>query len=194
MKYKVECGYKIQLENKFDGKPYCTCFCKKCKDLPICDDNCQIFEDYKTLIQKKKEVEHFQHTVKRLCEENRDLFNKNLELEGENVVLKTRCEKLNKLLDYTDKQFQEAVKTKCSDCESVVIADNKKLCKSYSESLDENHCYRNALEEIKRYAEIPANACFIACIEYSIGQDCSKNCFENRLKLILNIIERTGVE
>ena len=40
----VSCKYKIQLKDKFDGKPYCTCFCELCEYLPICDNNCQSSE------------------------------------------------------------------------------------------------------------------------------------------------------
>ena len=146
----VSCKYKIQLKDKFDGKPYCTCFCELCEDLPICDDNCQSFEDYKELVQKLKEVEDFRDAIKKLNKENQNLFNKNLELEGEIAVVKRECKKLNESLDYADKQLQEVIKTKCSDCESVVIADNKKIYKSYAKSLDENHRYRKALEEIEK--------------------------------------------
>ena len=73
MKNRVGCKYKIQLEDKFDGKPYCTCFCELCEDLPICDDNCQIFEDYKELVQKLKEVEDFRDAIKKLNKENQNL-------------------------------------------------------------------------------------------------------------------------
>lgn len=51
---KIECKYKFQSPEKFNGKPYCTCFCKLCEDLQICDNNCQIFEDLKELARYKR--------------------------------------------------------------------------------------------------------------------------------------------
>lgn len=51
---KIICKYLFQEKEKFDGKPYCTCFTELCEDLPICDDNCQIFEDYKRLKRKEE--------------------------------------------------------------------------------------------------------------------------------------------
>lgn len=185
MKNRVGCKYKIQLEDKFDGKPYCTCFCELCEDLPICDDNCQIFEDYKELVQKLKEVEDFRDAIKKLNKENQNLFNRNLKLEGEIAVVKRECKKLNESLDYADKQLQEVIKTKCSDCESVVIADNKKIYKSYAKSLDESHRYRKALEEIEK--ELKED---VYCESQECGCDDFKECLNCVKTQILDIINK----
>lgn len=55
---QIICKYKFQDKMRFDGRPYCTCFSKLCEDLSfICDDNCQIYEDYKQLKHKEQECE-----------------------------------------------------------------------------------------------------------------------------------------
>ena len=150
-KEQIKCKYKFQDKEKFSGKPYCACFSELCENLPfVCDHNCQIFEDYKELVQKQKEVKDFLDAIKELNKENQNLFNRNLELKDEIAVVKRGWKELSELLDYADKQLQEVIKTKCSDCESVVIADNKKIYKSYAKSLDENNHYRKALEDIER--------------------------------------------
>lgn len=56
-KEQIKCKYMFQDKEKFDGKPYCICFCELCEDLPPCDDNCQIYEDYKQLTHKTQECE-----------------------------------------------------------------------------------------------------------------------------------------
>ena len=62
-KEQAICKYKFQDKEKFDGKPYCTCFCELCEDLPPCDDNCQIYEDYKRLTCKTSECEELKRKV-----------------------------------------------------------------------------------------------------------------------------------
>ena len=57
-KEQIKCKYKFQDKEKFDGKTYCTCFCKLCEDLPLCDDNCQIYEDFKQLARKTQEYDN----------------------------------------------------------------------------------------------------------------------------------------
>ena len=74
-KEQAICKYKFQDKEKFDGKPYCTCFCELCEDLPLCDDNCQIYEDYKRLTCKTSECEEQENKIKKL--------RKNLALEIE---------------------------------------------------------------------------------------------------------------
>ena len=74
-KEQIKCKYKFQDKEKFDGKTYCTCFCELCEDLPLCDDNCQIYEDYKRLTCKTSECEEQENKIKKL--------RKNLALEIE---------------------------------------------------------------------------------------------------------------
>lgn len=57
-KEQIICKYKFQDKEKFDGKPYCTCFNELCKNLSfVCDHNCQIYEDFKQLARKTQECE-----------------------------------------------------------------------------------------------------------------------------------------
>ena len=56
-KEQIICKYKIEDKEKFNGKTYCTCFCELCEDSPLCDDNCQIYEDFKQLARKTQECE-----------------------------------------------------------------------------------------------------------------------------------------
>lgn len=62
-KEQIKCKYKFQDKEKFDGKTYCTCFCELCEDLPPCDDNCQIYEDFKQLTLKTQECEELKRKV-----------------------------------------------------------------------------------------------------------------------------------
>lgn len=53
----ARCKYKYQSKEKFNGKPYCTCLNKLCEDIAfVCDENCQIYEDYKQLQAKETEL------------------------------------------------------------------------------------------------------------------------------------------
>ncbi len=61
---QIICKYKLLNVKKFDGQPYCSCFSESCKNLPICDDNCQIFEDYKQLVRKTQECEELKEKYK----------------------------------------------------------------------------------------------------------------------------------
>ena len=63
-KEQIICKYKFRNKEKFDGKPYCTCFCELCEDLPICVHNCQIFEDYKQLARKTQIINEIEEVIK----------------------------------------------------------------------------------------------------------------------------------
>lgn len=65
-KEQIKCKYKFQDKEKFDGKTYCTCFCELCEDLPPCDDNCQIYEDFKQLTFKTQECEELKKPIQTL--------------------------------------------------------------------------------------------------------------------------------
>lgn len=73
-KEQIICKYKFQDKEKFDGKPYCTCFCELCEDLPPCDDNCQIYEDFKQLARKTQECEELKEEYTELKLENKELY------------------------------------------------------------------------------------------------------------------------
>lgn len=59
----MKCKYKFQSKEKFNGKPYCTCFCELCEDLSHCEDNCQIFEDLKELEKYKRALKRINNLV-----------------------------------------------------------------------------------------------------------------------------------
>lgn len=139
----------------------------------------QELEQYKKSKQASYEVmqEEWNKAInekRKLKQEFEDLKSK---LKNEKEAVKIEIKNLNKLLDYTDKQLQEAIKTKCSDCESVVISENGKLCKSYTKSLDENHRYCKALEEIEKIAQNGLSPiCYksnCSCCRCYDGDDCN---------------------
>ena len=69
-KEQIICKYKFQDKEKFDGKPYCTCFNELCKNLSfVCDQNCIIYEDYKQLVRKTQECEELKERLERTEED-----------------------------------------------------------------------------------------------------------------------------
>lgn len=61
---EIECKYKYQNIEKFNGEKYCLCFNDLCKNLSFaCDKNCQIFEDYKQLQQYKQCLDEIKHIL-----------------------------------------------------------------------------------------------------------------------------------
>ena len=65
-KEQIKCKYKFQDKEKFNGKPYCTCFNELCEDLSfVCDNNCQIYEDFKQLARKIQECEELKAYAQR---------------------------------------------------------------------------------------------------------------------------------
>lgn len=87
---KKECKYKFQNAEKFDGKTYCTCLNELCKNISFCcDNNCQIYEDYKQLQVKEQECEELKFTIKHTG--LLDLMNKNVELRKALDEIKKMC-------------------------------------------------------------------------------------------------------
>ena len=101
-KEQAICKYKFQDKEKFDGKPYCTCFCELCEDLPPCDDNCQIYEDYKRLTCKTSECEEQENKIKKL--------RKNLALE---IELTNRY---RKALEVIEEELKEDIYCESQEC------------------------------------------------------------------------------
>lgn len=171
-KEQVICKYKFQDKEKFDGKPYCTCFCELCEDLPPCDDNCQIYEDYKRLTCKTSE-----------CEE---LKERKLKLELNENHNKNEIKKLKKRI----RKDREFFKNKIS---SLTLAR-----KQFLEALDhfnwqiglvKNDTYRKALEEIEE--ELKED---IYCESQECGCDDSEECLRCTKDLILDIISKAKGE
>lgn len=71
---KIECKYKFQDKEKFNGKPYCTLFNELCQDVSfVCDKNCQVFENYKQLKRKEKELQRYKDMEAKGLEEIKDV-------------------------------------------------------------------------------------------------------------------------
>lgn len=71
-----KCKYKFQDDEKFDGKEYCLLFNEKCVNIDfVCDENCQVYEDYKLLQGLKAENERLKDGVKDLQNGNDSLYN-----------------------------------------------------------------------------------------------------------------------
>lgn len=87
-KEQITCKYKFQDKERFNGEPYCTCFCELCKDLPICDDNCQIYEDDKQLARKTQECESLKEDYKELEQRHNGAFQDFKRLKQEHEELK----------------------------------------------------------------------------------------------------------
>ena len=92
-KEQIICKYKFQDKEKFDGKPYCTCFNELCKNLSfVCDQNCIIYEDYKQLARKTREFEQLEEKYEALKLENQEGYEIVAELKHEYEGLKKQLE------------------------------------------------------------------------------------------------------
>lgn len=94
-KEQIICKYKFQDKEKFDGKPYCTCFNELCKNLSfVCDQNCIIYEDYKQLVRKTQECEQIKEKYEALKLENQEGYEIVAELTQECEELRSECGEL----------------------------------------------------------------------------------------------------
>ena len=136
-----ECKYKFQNKEKYDGDDFCTLYLEKCKFLGeagICDDNCQVYEDYKQL--KRLEQENEKLTKKLQKYEN--MRTKGLE-EFKDVGGCWGCGlqlQLNQDIEDIKKLKQNAQDT---------YDMYKALMKSFEISNSERSKYKQTLEEIK---------------------------------------------
>ena len=121
-KEQIKCKYKFQDKEKFDNKPYCTCFNELCEDLSfVCDYNCQIFEDYKQLARKTQECEELKEYAQRQENQREEYYKEYLKLSRE-------CEELKQELDL----YKTWYRAKHDDIRNLLGN------------------YRKALEEIKK--------------------------------------------
>ena len=194
-KEQIICKYKFQNKEKFDGKPYCTCFCELCEDLPICVHNCQIFEDYKQLARKTQECEQIQEKYEALKLENQ---------EGYEIVdeLKQECEELiSEIIDMNSIIEDAAINLGNKDFTLYDLPfEIKKLRQEYealkSESFTREELitlqekdidrYRKALEEIEEVIKSP---CAEDCVYYE-----SSRCYDCIKTSILDSISRAKGE
>lgn len=154
-KEQIICKYKFRNKEKFDGKPYCTCFCELCEDLQICVHNCQIFEDYKQLARKTAECELLETQLESYYIGEAKLVQRNQELEQECEQIKEKYEAL-KLENEEGYEIADELKQECEELKKQLETSEKWRIKA--ESLNENFelkntCYRRALEEIEKYLQ-----------------------------------------
>ena len=128
-KEQIKCKYKFQDKEKFDGKTYCTCFCELCEDLPLCDDNCQIYEDYKQLTLKTQECEE----LKRKLSNQEQLYQNEIEIYNQSCL---------QLRQENDDLYLERLALNTANSGINALLEVK-----------EQECdrYRKALEEIEEY-------------------------------------------
>lgn len=177
---QIKCKYKFQDKEKFDGKPYCTCFCELCEDLPLCDDNCQIYEDFKQLTNKTLEYEKYKKLAADFKDVNKQLGYKYLTIKQECEDLREALKKeviykrtyLKSLLDC--KEECEALKSESFTREELISMQEKDIDR-----------YRKALDEIEKISHYGTFKC-VDCV----GFNC-RACTKEQFEIILNIINKT---
>lgn len=99
----IDCKYKFQNNEKFEGKPYCTLHNELCEDLSfVCDNNCQIYDDYKQLKRKEQEYELLVRTNKIHVDMLDQLNNKYIDLEQECEKYEQALEEIRKIIASQD--------------------------------------------------------------------------------------------
>ena len=124
-KEQIICKYKFQDKEKFDGKPYCTCFNELCEDLSfVCDHNCQIYEDYNQLARKTQECEGLKKQLGTSEEWRIKAESLNEKLELRNTCYREAFEEIEKIvsgnyeiLDPLAKQQISSIVNKAKDGE-----------------------------------------------------------------------------
>lgn len=156
-KERIKCKYKFQDKEKFDGKTYCTCFCELCEDLPPCDDNCQIYEDFKQLTLKTQECESlksqldFEAQQKELDEYKQSLDEKNKFLQDLGISAGGEFKRIKFYIESLKNKHNEKVKG-CEELKKKLNTSEEWRIKAenLNEKQDlENTRYRKALDEIE---------------------------------------------
>lgn len=155
---RIKCKYKIRNREYFNGKPYCTCFSELCEDLPLCDDDCQIYEDFKQLTSKTLEYEKY----KKLAADFKDV---NKQLGYKYLTIKKECEELKE-------ENQELRNSLSGSLMFRFTSQDKEVAR-----------YRKALEEIEK--ELKED---IYCESRECGCDDFEECLRCTKDLILDII------
>lgn len=89
---KIKCKYKFKNAEKFNGNAYCTCHNELCKDIAFCcNDNCQIYEDFKLLKRAEQKLKRIESVATDLL---------SLTNEYDNCYFKDRCNKCDKVCQY----------------------------------------------------------------------------------------------
>ena len=154
------CKYKFQNAEKFNGKAYCTCLNKLCEDIAfVCEDNCQIYEDYKQLQAKEQECKKLQFTLKHVG--LLDLMNENNELKQEYNTLEKRVQAEIHLRNKYVNLFKKAreIYLRTSKGNLRLISENEDLKDTIKRFTCQAECYKHkeaerfkqALDEIEKF-------------------------------------------
>lgn len=201
-KEQIECKYKFRNKEKFNGKPYCTCFCEPCEDLPPCDDNCQIYEDYKQLICKTHECKEKERIIENQRKEIRKHRSKLKELKNR---LRTLDEEITtveiteaEFAEYQSckKQYQELIKVNKRRGEEIktlkymlyeerelspdLFKANFKIAKLERDISSHKNRFKN---ELAHYRKVISNIKEF-CITYSDNHDCYEAVYKQILAFI----------
>lgn len=149
-KEQIKCKYKFQDKEKFDGKPYCLCFCEVCEDLPPCDDNCQIYEDFKQLVYKTQIINEIEEAIKPY-QEPIELDALSLPGAIESILeRKTKeCDTLKSQLDFAVQQ-RECLEHECEELKAYAQRQENQREEYYKEFVKKD----KALEEIEAATKI----------------------------------------
>ena len=148
----MECKYKFR-------DKYCTCFSKFCEDLPICDDNCQIYEDFKQYTRKTQECKKLNEDL----DAAREFNNKCMEAKNKLYDMwREQLDKSNRL----EKECEELEKKlELIPCVDTVLQIGYEAYKKQTKYLlNKNSRYRKTLEKIEEY-------CNEYCMDDCIGDE-----------------------
>lgn len=121
-KEQIKCNYKFQDKERFDGRPYCTCFDRLCEDLFfICDNNCQIYEDLKQLARKRQECEELKKQLETSEEWRIKAESLNEKLNLENTCYRKALEEIESIIK--DYDCANCTEQHCIDCNKYEIFD-----------------------------------------------------------------------
>ena len=164
-KEQIICKYKFQDKEKFDGKPYCTCFNELCKNLSfVCDQNCIIYEDYKQLARKTQIVEQQHKTLDELIgcvslweefTEEESKLAKDSSIADLIMLLRKKtqeCEQIKEKYEALKLENQEGyeivaeLKHECEELKKEIINKNEKIkeLRLSVSDLTNRLCYLNA--------------------------------------------------
>lgn len=132
---KIECKYKYQDPEKFNGKPYCLLHNELCEDLSFaCDKNCQVYEDYKELAEYKDSIEKWMPAVSRIEME----FKTSERING--ISCKT----------YTEAVFEkiDKLETKVKELKQIINKSASNFCNDYLDTIEENKELKKAAGQI----------------------------------------------
>lgn len=144
---------------------------------------------FKQLARKTQECDELKEEYEALKLENQELYTILAHLKEVRKLKDEYVQKCEKLKSQVDEDYNYYT-TELKTLRDTISNKEKRNAALF---LTCGH-YRTAMEEIEEYLKLPTNVCLTDCPEYSIGQVCSQNCFDNRLKILLDIINKAKGE